>query len=193
MKRRRQLVIFLSQVANCVSLNHYTTVLLHATLLQWIFDKVQEDYNITHKGIHFMNLSRAKYEVDMEVKKRRVPQYRLQSTNYGLRKLDYALSCKGIWKLKIGEFQSTNYGLRTVTQGDMDVKISRVPQYELWTMNYGLQKLDYRLLRRGIWKLKKESSTVQTTDYGFGLWTVTQGDMEVKKGEFTVQTMDYRL
>ena len=33
-KRRRQLVIFLSQVANCVSLNHYTTVLRHAISLQ---------------------------------------------------------------------------------------------------------------------------------------------------------------
>ena len=38
-KRRRQLVIFLSQVANCFSINHYTTVLRHATSLQWIFDK----------------------------------------------------------------------------------------------------------------------------------------------------------
>ena len=33
-KRRRQLVVFLSQVANCVSTNHYTTVLRHATSLQ---------------------------------------------------------------------------------------------------------------------------------------------------------------
>ena len=33
-KRRRQLVIFLSQVANCVSVNDYTTVLRHATSLQ---------------------------------------------------------------------------------------------------------------------------------------------------------------
>ena len=32
-KRRRQLVIVLSQVANCVSVNHYTTVLRHAPSL----------------------------------------------------------------------------------------------------------------------------------------------------------------
>ena len=32
-KRRRQLVVFLSQVANCVSTNHYTTVLCHAMSL----------------------------------------------------------------------------------------------------------------------------------------------------------------
>ena len=55
-------MIFLSQVANCVSVNHYTTVLRYATSLQWIFDKVREDYDIAHRGIHFMNLSRIKYD-----------------------------------------------------------------------------------------------------------------------------------
>ena len=63
-KRRRQLVIFLSQVANCVSVNHYTTVLRHATSLQWIFDKIRLDYDLSHRGIHFMNLSRIKYDPD---------------------------------------------------------------------------------------------------------------------------------
>ena len=63
-KRRRQLVVFLSQVANCVSTNHYTTVLRHATSLQWIFDKIRQDYDINHKGIHFLNLSRLKYDPD---------------------------------------------------------------------------------------------------------------------------------
>ena len=63
-KRRKQLVIFLSQVANCVSINHYTTVLRHATSLQWILDKVRQDYDITHRGIHFMNLARIKYDPD---------------------------------------------------------------------------------------------------------------------------------
>ena len=61
-KRRRQLVVFLSQVANCVSTNHYTTVMKHATSLQWIFDKIRQDYDINHKGIHFLNLSRLKYD-----------------------------------------------------------------------------------------------------------------------------------
>ena len=61
-KRMRQLVIFLSQVANCVSINHYTTVLRHATSLQWIFYKVRQDYNIMHHRIYFMNLLRITYE-----------------------------------------------------------------------------------------------------------------------------------
>ena len=61
-KRRRQLEIFLIQVASCVSLNHYTTVVRHATSLQWVFDKIRLDYDIAQKGIHFMNLSRIHYD-----------------------------------------------------------------------------------------------------------------------------------
>ena len=32
-----------------------------ATSLQWIFDKDREDYDIDQRGIHFMNLSKLKY------------------------------------------------------------------------------------------------------------------------------------
>ena len=38
-KRRRQLKTFLSQVAKCVSENHYTTVMRQATSLEWITPK----------------------------------------------------------------------------------------------------------------------------------------------------------
>ena len=55
-------MIFLSHVSNCVSINYYTTVLRHVTSLQWIFDKVTQDYDIVNCGIHFMNLSRIEYD-----------------------------------------------------------------------------------------------------------------------------------
>jgi len=61
-KRRRQLDIFLSQVATCVSINHYNTVVRHATSLEWVFNKVREDYGIVQKGINFMNLRRITYD-----------------------------------------------------------------------------------------------------------------------------------
>ena len=61
-KRRRQLEIFISQVASCVSINHYNTVVRNATSLEWVFDKVREDYGITQKGINFMNLRQVKYD-----------------------------------------------------------------------------------------------------------------------------------
>ena len=61
-QRRNQLLIFISQVAKCVSVNHYTTVVRHCTSLQWVFDKVREDYDITQRGIHFMNLRKIKYD-----------------------------------------------------------------------------------------------------------------------------------
>ena len=61
-KRRRQLDIFLSQVASCVSLNHYNTVVRHATSLQWVFNKIREDYGIVQRGINFMNLRHLRYD-----------------------------------------------------------------------------------------------------------------------------------
>ena len=84
-KRRRQLDIFLSQVANCVSDNHYTTVVRHATSLEWIFNKIREDYDIVQKGIHFMNLRRIKYDAASMTPSGFYHQYRTHVINHTAR------------------------------------------------------------------------------------------------------------
>ena len=78
-------MVFLSQVANCVSTNHYTTVMRHAVSLQWIFDKIRQDYDITHKGIHFLNLSRLKYDPDTMTPARFYQLYRAHIINHTAR------------------------------------------------------------------------------------------------------------
>ena len=54
--RRAQLRTFLSIVAKACDVNHYNVVTRHSTSLQWIYDKLREDYDIQQKGIHFFNL-----------------------------------------------------------------------------------------------------------------------------------------
>ena len=63
-KRRRQLDIFISQVASCVHPNHYNTVVRHATSLQWVFDRIKQDYGISQRGINFMNLRLVQYNAE---------------------------------------------------------------------------------------------------------------------------------
>ena len=87
-KRRMQLEVFLSQVANCVSLNHYTTVVRHATSLQWIFNKIRQDYDIAQKGIHFMNLARLKYDSTTMTPSGFYQQYRAHIINHTARRGD---------------------------------------------------------------------------------------------------------
>ena len=54
--RRAQLRTFLSIVAKACDINHYNVVTRHSTSLQWIYDKLREDYDIQQKGIHFFNM-----------------------------------------------------------------------------------------------------------------------------------------
>ena len=44
--RRAQLRTFLSIVAKACDVNHYNVVTRHSTSLQWIYDKLREDYDI---------------------------------------------------------------------------------------------------------------------------------------------------
>ena len=44
--RRVQLRTFLSIVAKACDINHYNVVTRHSTSLQWIYDKLREDYDI---------------------------------------------------------------------------------------------------------------------------------------------------
>ena len=60
-ERRRQLRTFLSQIANCISTEHYATIMCHSTSLQWIYTKIRQDYEIQTKGVHFLNIIDIKY------------------------------------------------------------------------------------------------------------------------------------
>ena len=84
-KRRRQLDIFLSQVASCVSLNHYNTVVRHATSLQWVHNKIREDYGIVQRGINFMNLRHLKYNQETMTPSGYYHQYRSHFINHTAR------------------------------------------------------------------------------------------------------------
>ena len=61
-ERRRQLRTFLSQTANCVSNEHHATIMRHSTSLQWIYDRIRQDYDIETKGVHFLNIIDIKYD-----------------------------------------------------------------------------------------------------------------------------------
>ena len=61
-KRRRQCKVFLSQVAKCVSQNHYLEIIRHATSLTWVFNLIKRDYDLRVTGIDFLNLTEIKYE-----------------------------------------------------------------------------------------------------------------------------------
>ena len=61
-KRRRQCKVFLSQVAKCVSQNHYLEIIRHATSLTWVFNLIKQDYDLRVTGIDFLNLAGIKYE-----------------------------------------------------------------------------------------------------------------------------------
>ena len=55
-KRRRQLRTFIGQVAKEASKNMYAAIVRHSTSLEWVYNKVREDYDIQTKGIHFLNI-----------------------------------------------------------------------------------------------------------------------------------------
>ena len=55
-KRCRQLKTFLGQAARC------TSIVRHATSLDWIYNKLRETYHIQQKGINFLNIIELKYD-----------------------------------------------------------------------------------------------------------------------------------
>jgi hypothetical protein len=60
--RKRDLTCFLSLIAKTVSINHYSTIMQNSTSLDWIYNKLREDYNIQTKGIHLFNILDIKYD-----------------------------------------------------------------------------------------------------------------------------------
>jgi hypothetical protein len=60
--RRRELATFLSIVGKACDIQHYNVIVRHSTSLEWIYNKLREDYDIQQKGIHFFNLFDLKYQ-----------------------------------------------------------------------------------------------------------------------------------
>ena len=63
-KRRRELRTFISQIAKAASKNMYASIVRHSTLLEWVYNKLREKYDIQTKGIHFLNIIELKYDPD---------------------------------------------------------------------------------------------------------------------------------
>ena len=60
--RRTQLRTLLSIVARYVQDSDYDPVIKHSTSLEWVFNKLREDYDIRRKGIHFLNIIDLQYD-----------------------------------------------------------------------------------------------------------------------------------
>ncbi len=54
--RRYQLQTFLKIVADACDSSHNRDIISHSTSLQWIYNKLQEEYNIQEKEMHILNL-----------------------------------------------------------------------------------------------------------------------------------------
>lgn len=63
-KRRRELRTFIGQVAKSASKNMYAGIVCYATSLNWIYNKIREDYDIQTKGIHYLNIVDVTYNPD---------------------------------------------------------------------------------------------------------------------------------
>ena len=87
-KRRRQLKTFLGQIAKCSSKNLYTTIIRHATSLEWIYRKIREEFDIQQKGVHFLNIIELKYHPDTHTPSGFYNQYRSVLLNNVARRND---------------------------------------------------------------------------------------------------------
>ena len=53
---------FLSIIAKYVHNDLYEPIMRHATSLDWVYNKIREDYSIQQQGIHFLQLLDLKYD-----------------------------------------------------------------------------------------------------------------------------------
>ena len=61
-KRRRELRTFIGQIAKAASKNMYAAIVRHSTSLEWVYQKLREEYDIQTKGIHFLNIFDLQYD-----------------------------------------------------------------------------------------------------------------------------------
>ena len=61
-KRRRELRTFIGLIAKVAAKNMYAAIVRHSTSLQWVYNKIREEYDIQSRGIHFLNIIDIKYD-----------------------------------------------------------------------------------------------------------------------------------
>ena len=61
-KRRRELRTFIGLIAKVAAKNMYAAIVRHSTSMQWVYDRIREEYDIQTKGIHFLNIIDLQYD-----------------------------------------------------------------------------------------------------------------------------------
>ena len=61
-KRRRELRTFIGLIAKVAAKNMYAGIVRHSISLQWVYDRIREQYDIQNRGIHFLNIIDLKYD-----------------------------------------------------------------------------------------------------------------------------------
>ena len=55
-KQHRELRTIIGQIAKAASKNMYAGIVRHSTSLEWVYNKLREEYDIQTMGIHFLNI-----------------------------------------------------------------------------------------------------------------------------------------
>ena len=61
-KRRRELRTFIGLIAKVAAKNMYAAIVRHSTSMQWVYNRIREEYDIQTKGIHFLNIIDLQYD-----------------------------------------------------------------------------------------------------------------------------------
>ena len=61
-KHREQLRSFITLISERVHEDYYNPIHRHSTSLQWIYDKVRQDYDLEQQGIHFLQIIDLKWD-----------------------------------------------------------------------------------------------------------------------------------
>ena len=63
-KRRRELRTFIGLIAKVAAKNMYAAIVRHSTSMQWVYNRIREEYDVQTKGIHFLNIIDLQYDPD---------------------------------------------------------------------------------------------------------------------------------
>ena len=59
---QKELRQFVSLIGKYVHTDYYNPIIKHSTSLQWIYNKIRQDYAIETKGVHFLNIIDLKWD-----------------------------------------------------------------------------------------------------------------------------------
>ena len=63
-------------MAKCDSPNIYVSIVCHSNSLEWIYNKICQDYDIQQKGIHFLNVIDLQYDPETKTPAEFYNEYR---------------------------------------------------------------------------------------------------------------------